>query len=164
MSQAGADGRWLLPLSKDRSLGVKIMRVSRLLRRRFDRRARDIGLSRAQWQTIACVRRSPGATQRRIAELLEIGEVAVGRSIDRLVDAGWLERKADPGDRRVYRIYLTRAIEPVLDELARMSDEEDAVAFQGFDEAERALFADLIDRMARNIEDDIEEAGCADVR
>lgn len=153
-----------MPLSKDRSLGVKIMRVSRLLRRRFDRRARDIGLSRAQWQTIACVRRSPGATQRRIAELLEIGEVAVGRSIDRLVDAGWLERKADPGDRRVYRIYLTRAIEPVLDELARMSDEEDAVAFQGFDEAERALFADLIDRMARNIEDDIEEAGCADVR
>lgn len=153
-----------MPLSKDRSLGVKIMRVSRLLRRRFDRRARDMGLSRAQWQTIACVRRSPGATQRRIAELLEIGEVAVGRSIDRLVDAGWLERKADPGDRRVYRIYLTRAIEPVLDELARMSDEEDAVAFQGFGEAERALFADMLDRMARNIEDDIEEAGCADVR
>jgi len=153
-----------LPLSKDRSLGVKVMRVSRLLRRRFDRRARDMGLSRAQWQTIACVRRSPGATQRRIAELLEIGEVAVGRSIDRLVDAGWLERKADPGDRRVYRIYLTRAIEPVLDELARMSDEEDAVAFQGFDEAERALFADMLDRMARNIEDDIEEAGCADLR
>lgn len=153
-----------MPLSKDRSLGVKVMRVSRLLRRRFDRRARDMGLSRAQWQTIACVRRSPGATQRRIAELLEIGEVAVGRSIDRLVDAGWLERKADPGDRRVYRIYLTRAIEPVLDELARMSDEEDAVAFQGFDEAERALFADMLDRMARNIEDDIEEAGCADLR
>jgi len=42
-----------------------------------------------------CVRRLPSATQRRIAELLEIGEVAVGRSIDRLVDAGWLERMGE---------------------------------------------------------------------
>jgi DNA-binding MarR family transcriptional regulator len=143
-------------------LGVEIMRVSRLLRRRFDRRARDLGLSRAQWQTIACVRRIPGARQRKIAELLEIGEVAVGRSIDRLVEAGWLERRADPNDRRVCRIYLTQAIEPVLDDLAHMSDEEDAVVFQGFSEAERASLGDMLDRMARNIEDDIGETGHAD--
>lgn len=150
-----------MALSGNRVLSFEIMRVSRLLRRRFDARARVLGLSRAQWQTIACVRRSPGATQRRIAELLEIGEVAVGRSIDRLVDAGWLERRADPKDRRVYRIYLTQAFEPVLDQLARMSDEEDAVVFQGFSAAERDLLGKLLDRVARNIEEDIEEAGCA---
>lgn len=152
----------MVSLSRNRVLSFEVMRVSRLIRRRFDRRARALGLSRAQWQTIACVRRSPGATQRRIAELLEIGEVAVGRSIDRLVNSGWLERRVDPRDRRVYRIYLTQAIEPVLDELARMSDEEDAVVFHGFSEAERVQLGKLLGRMARNIEEDIDETGGAD--
>lgn len=146
-----------MPLSQDRVLCVKILRVSRLLRRRFDARARDIGLSRAQWQTIACVRKSPGATQRRIAELLEIGEAAVGRSIDRLVDAGWLDRRPDPHDRRVCRIHLTPAIEPVLGQLAQMSDNEDEVAFDGFSAEERALFGTFLDRIGRNIEIDIDE-------
>lgn len=149
-----------MPLSRDKVLGVKIMRVSRLLRRRFDRRARDLGLSRAQWQTIACVRKMPGATQRRIADMLEIGEAAVGRSIDRLVEAGWLARSADPSDRRVYRIHLTPAIEPILGELARMSDEEDEVAFEGFSAAERAQFGALLDRMTRNIEENLDDEAC----
>jgi len=157
-------GEFALPLSSDRVLGANIMRISRLLRRRFDRRARDLGLSRAQWQTIACVRKRPGATQRRIAEMLEIGEAAVGRSIDRLVEAGWLAREADPGDRRVYRIHLMPAIEPVLDELARMSDEEDDVAFAGFSEAERGQFGAFLDRMARNIEENLDDESCAGSR
>lgn len=153
-----------MPLSSDRVLGVNVMRVSRLLRRRFDRRARDLGLSRAQWQTIACVHKKPGATQRRVAEMLEIGEAAVGRSIDRLVEAGWLAREVDPSDRRVYRIHLTPAIEPVLDQLARMSDEEDEVAFAGFSEAERAQFGAFLDRMARNIEENLGDEPCSPTR
>ncbi len=94
----------------DKALGIKVMKLSRLLRLRFDQRAQGLGLTRAQWQTIACVRRRPGATQREIAALLEVGEVTVGRSIDKLVEAGWVERRPDPADRRAHRIWLTAAL------------------------------------------------------
>ncbi|HMQ17894.1 MAG TPA: MarR family winged helix-turn-helix transcriptional regulator [Sphingopyxis sp.] len=141
----------------DRTLGIKVMKLSRLLRLRFDRRARALGLTRAQWQTIACVRRQPGATQRQVAELLEVGEVTVGRSIDKLVEAGWVERRADPPDRRAHRLWLTAAIEPLIGELTRIGEAEEAAALAGLGAAERAALHAMLDRIAANLDGDAVE-------
>jgi len=142
----------------DRTLGMRIMKLSRLLRLRFDRRAAGAGLTSAQWRTIACVRRFPGATQREIAGLLEVGEVTVGRSIDRLADAGWLERRADPADRRAYRIHLTRAIDPLLGELAAIGAAEDAEALAGFSAAEVAELTAMLGRITANLGGEVDPA------
>ena len=145
----------------DKALGIKVMKLSRMLRLRFDRRVLPLGLTRAQWQTIACVRRRPGATQRQVAELLDVGEVTVGRSIDKLVEAGWVERRADPGDRRAHRIWLTPAIEPLIEELTRIGEEEESAALAGFDAAERVMLHAMLDRITANLESDAAEpAGC----
>lgn len=135
----------------DKTMGMRIMKLSRMFRLRFDRRAAGAGLTSAQWRTIACVRRFPGATQREIAGLLEVGEVTVGRSIDRLADAGWLERRADPADRRAYRIHLTGAIDPMLAELAAIGAAEDAEALAGFSAAEVTQLRDMLDRIGLNM-------------
>ncbi len=135
----------------DKALGMKVMRLSRMLRLRFDRRVVPLGLTRAQWQTIACVRRRPGATQREVAALLEVGEVTVGRSIDKLVEAGWVERRADPADRRAHRIWLTPAIEPLIDELTRIGVEEEEAALAGFDAGERAALYAMLGRITANL-------------
>ncbi|ALH79912.1 hypothetical protein AN936_05900 [Sphingopyxis macrogoltabida] len=145
------------------TLGMRIMKLSRLLRLRFDRRAAGAGLTSAQWRTIACVRRFPGATQREIAGLLEVGEVTVGRSIDRLAEAGWLERRADPADRRAYRIHLTGAIDPLLAELAAIGAAEDADALAGFSATEIAALDVMLERIAANLGGDVDPAvvaGC----
>ncbi|WP_411338822.1 MarR family transcriptional regulator [Sphingopyxis sp. J-6] len=147
----------------DKTLGMRIMKLSRLLRLRFDRRAAGAGLTSAQWRTIACVRRFPGATQREIAGLLEVGEVTVGRSIDRLAEAGWLERRADPADRRAYRIHLTGAIDPLLAELAAIGAAEDADALAGFSAAEIAALDAMLERIAANLGGEVDPAvvaGC----
>ncbi|WP_447760154.1 MarR family winged helix-turn-helix transcriptional regulator [Sphingopyxis panaciterrae] len=142
----------------DKTLGMRIMKLSRLLRLRFDRRAAGAGLTSAQWRTIACVRRFPGATQREIAGLLEVGEVTVGRSIDRLADAGWLERRADPADRRAYRIHLTGAIDPLLGELAAIGAAEDAEALAGFSAAEVAELTAMLGRITANLGGEVDPA------
>ena len=145
----------------DKALGMKVMKLSRMLRLRFDRRVVPLGLTRAQWQTIACVRRRPGATQREVAGLLEVGEVTVGRSIDKLVEAGWVERRPDPADRRAHRIWLTPAIEPLIDELTRIGIEEEEAALAGFDPAERAALHAMLARITANLGGDtVETAVC----
>lgn len=145
----------------DKALGMKVMKLSRMLRLRFDRRVVPLGLTRAQWQTIACIRRRPGATQRQVAELLEVGEVTVGRSIDKLVEAGWVERRADPADRRAHRIWLTATIEPLIDELSRIGEEEEAAALAGFDAAERAALHAMLARITANLGGDtVETLAC----
>jgi DNA-binding MarR family transcriptional regulator len=141
----------------DKALGMKVMKLSRMLRLRFDRRVQPLGLTRAQWQTIACVRRRPGATQREVAGLLEVGEVTVGRSIDKLVEAGWVERRPDPADRRAHRIWLTPAIEPLIGELTRIGEEEEKAALEGFDAAERAALHAMLGRITANLGGDAAE-------
>ena len=88
-------------------IGYTMTDVARLLRTVFERRVRSLGLTRAQWVVIARIHRHPGLSQTEIADLLEIEKATAGRLIDRMEAKGWLERRADPNDRRINRLHLT---------------------------------------------------------
>lgn len=134
-----------------RSLVLRVSIIARLLRIRFDERARSIGVTRAQWRTIATIRFAPGATQREIAEMLEVSEVTAGRHIDRLCEQGWAERRPDATDRRVHRVYLTLAATPLLDTLDALGEAEQVSALAGFDADEIARFELFLARMSDNL-------------
>src|SRR5580658_7883475 len=88
--------------NRRRSIGLKLSVIARQLRLSFDQSAERSGLTRAKWTLIAAVARAPGATQRVIAEALEVREITAGRLIDRLCEEGYLRRDANPNDRRAY--------------------------------------------------------------
>ena len=88
-------------------IGYTMTDVARLLRTVFERRVRSLGLTRAQWVTIARIHRHPGLSQSEVADLLEIEKATAGRLIDRMEAKGWIERRADPLDRRINRLHLT---------------------------------------------------------
>jgi DNA-binding MarR family transcriptional regulator len=88
-------------------IGYGLSDVTRLLRAATDQRMRAIGLTGASWRVITSLSRIDGQTQASLAERLEISRVAVGESVDRLEKSGHVERKADPADRRVWRVHLT---------------------------------------------------------
>lgn len=92
-------------------IGYTMTDVARLLRTVFERRVRSLGLTRAQWVVITRVHRHPGLSQTEIADLLEIEKATAGRLIDRMELKGWLERRADPHDRRINRLHLTEESE-----------------------------------------------------
>lgn len=120
------------------TLGFLLSDVSRLMRKRFDERARRLGSTRAQWKTLFTVSRHEGITQGRLADLLEVEPISLCRMIDRLEESGLVERRRDPGDRRAWNIYLTDAAQPVLVELHDCADEMTEAALLGFDARERA--------------------------
>ena len=91
----------------DSYIGYVLSDVARLIRTVFDRRVRDIGLTRAQWLVLTRIYRKPGASQTELAEMLEIDRASAGRMIDRMEKGGWLERRPDAGDRRINRLFLT---------------------------------------------------------
>ena len=88
-------------------LGLLIHDAARLMRRRFEARASSYGLSSAQWRLLARAAKEPGVAQARLAELLEIEPISVSRLVDRMEEAGWIERRPDPTDRRVRQIFPT---------------------------------------------------------
>ena len=91
----------------DSYIGYVLSDVARLMRTVFDRRVRDLGLTRAQWLMLTRLYRRPGASQTELADMLEVDRASAGRMIDRMERGGWVERRADAGDRRVKRLHLT---------------------------------------------------------
>lgn len=99
------------------SLGFLLADTARLLRKRFDQRAREIGLTRSQWQVLAYLARNEGINQASLADLLEVEPITLSRHIDKMEGAGWVERRPDPHDRRVRLLYLSPNAATVLDQM-----------------------------------------------
>src|SRR3974390_2016977 len=104
----------------EREVAFHINDVARLLKTYADQRARDLGMTRAQWVVLARVESVEGLKQIELADTLDLQPITLTRLIDRLCDSGLIERRSDPDDRRVKRLYLTPAAGRVLDGLARI--------------------------------------------
>lgn len=91
--------------------------LAHLMRTRFDQRARCHDMTRAQWMILVKLDRSPGLTQNELAQIVEVEPITVARLIDRLEARGFVERRHDPNDRRVWRLHLLPAAEPLLEEI-----------------------------------------------
>jgi MarR family transcriptional regulator, transcriptional regulator for hemolysin len=138
-------------MDRSRSVALKLSVVARQLRVSFDQSAETCGLTRAQWTVIAVVARNPGATQRTVAEALEVREITAGRLVDRLCEEGYLRRDANPSDRRAYCVHLTPAAEPLLAKLDDLARLHEARIFSGFESEALEKLDSLLDRIARNL-------------
>jgi DNA-binding MarR family transcriptional regulator len=119
------------------SVGFMISDVSRLMRRRFDERARQIGVTRTQWRTLTTLKRHEGINQGGMADLLEVEPITLSRMIDRLEEANLVERRPDPADRRAWQIFLTPKALPILEQLRGLAEGMVENALFGLDEAQR---------------------------
>jgi len=133
------------------SFGFLVTDVTRLLRTIFDRRAARFGLTRAQWRALKRLHHEQGITQNELAEYLEMEPIAVGRVLDRLQKAGFVERHADPQDRRCWRLHLTKKAHAVVDDMEDISAELLKQAQRGVSAADMKIVMDAFARMKNNL-------------
>ncbi|HJW41590.1 MAG TPA: MarR family transcriptional regulator [Rhizomicrobium sp.] len=102
--------------SFDRDLLIVLYDVARTLRTRFDQKARAThAMTRAQWIILSRLERQPGMSQNEMAAICEVEPITVARLVDRLEARGLVERRGDPSDRRIRRLHLLPAAEPILE-------------------------------------------------
>lgn len=121
--------------SPRRELGFLLSDAARALRTVVDQRAREFGITRAQWSVLARVQRNEGLKQSDLASQIDIAPITLARIIDRLSATGLVERRHDPEDRRANRLYLTPAALPVLENLAATGEGVMREALAGLDDA-----------------------------
>ena len=141
----------------ERDLLILLNDVARLSRTRFDQRARGSGMTRAQWVILARLARQPGLSQNELAQACEVEPITVGRLIDRLEMRGMVERRPDPADRRIRRLHLLPAAQPILDELARYRVEQKEEVLRGVDPAALDLLVDTLLQIKNNLTLEITE-------
>ena len=125
--------------------------VARLLRTAFDRRVRTLGITRAQWLVLTRLHRHPGVSQSELADLMEVERASAGRMIDRLEANGWVERRAQNGDRRVKRVYLTPEAERVHRRIWRVAEATVDDALTDLSSRESAQLRALLARVKKNL-------------
>lgn len=89
------------------NIGYLLNDSSRLLRRAFDERVRELGLTAVQARLLLSLQKFPDNNQAFYAERLEVEPITLTRIVDRMAEAGWIERMPDPADRRARRLHLT---------------------------------------------------------
>jgi DNA-binding MarR family transcriptional regulator len=101
----------------DQDLAFVLHDLARLMRVRFDQHARTWGMTRAQCVILMKLSCRPGLSQSELAALMEVEPITVGRLIDRLETAGFVERRPDPADRRMHRLHLRDAAAPIIEKI-----------------------------------------------
>ena len=104
-----------------------------MLRTYADQRARQFGISRAQWAVLIRIERTEGLKQSELAEILDLQPISLTRLLDRLADNGLIERRPDPNDRRANRLHLKPAARPLLDQLAKLGADMMETVLTGLD-------------------------------
>jgi DNA-binding MarR family transcriptional regulator len=132
-------------------LSFELHTAARLMRRNFDRRAREHELSRARWQVLWVLAREQGLKQAELAERLDMAPISLGRQLDNLEQEGLVERRRDAGDRRCFRIHLTDAAQPALKVLKALADQTRAEALAGLSKDEVEQLQNLLSRIRLNL-------------
>jgi MarR family transcriptional regulator for hemolysin len=125
--------------------------VARTMRTRADQRARARGMTRAQWVILARLERQPGMSQNEMAAIVEVEPITIARLVDRLEARGLVVRKADPKDRRVWRLHLTPAAAPILREISKYRAEIHELITNGMDAATQKALRDGLLHMKANL-------------
>ena len=140
------------------SFGFLLSDTSRLLRRRFDERARAFGATRTQWKALLGISRREGINQGALAELLEVEPITLCRLIDRMEEAGMVERRRDPADRRAWQLFLTDKAKPILTQMSVVADELTAQALDGLSAKDIATVSAAMERIRDNLNQVQQEA------
>src|SRR6476659_1211754 len=128
------------------TLPFEISETAHALRKAFDRRAVGMGVTRAQWKVLFRLERQPGLRQIELADMLDIAPITLSRIVDRLEEAGFVERVADPADRRAWRLHVTAKAEPLIGKLHALADEMIAEAFAGIEPDHIAITREVLTR------------------
>ncbi len=141
------------------SLHALFLQVLRYHFLRYHHLLGRIGLHRGQPLVLALLWEQDGRTQGEIAEKLCLRPATVTVVLRRMEKAGLLERRNDPEDLRVVRVYLTergRALEKDVKRIHRVLEKE---CFARFTPEEKALLREFLTRMRDNLQAVLEEKG-----
>ena len=116
-----------------KTLPFEIGETGHVLRKAFDRLAVGLGVTRAQWKVLFRLTRQPGLRQVELADMLELEPITLCRIVDRLEEAGLVERARDPEDRRAWRLHVTAKAQPLVEKLQAVGAQLIDQAFGGID-------------------------------
>ncbi|MED4072175.1 MarR family winged helix-turn-helix transcriptional regulator [Priestia endophytica] len=117
---------------------------------------KEHNLTKGQYLYLVRICEHPGIIQEKLAEMIKVDRTTAARSIKKLETEGFIEKKDDPHNKKIKKLFPTEKGKEVYPFLRREGDHSEKVALTGFSEQERKEVFQLVQRIRKNIEGDWE--------
>ncbi|WP_276356724.1 MarR family winged helix-turn-helix transcriptional regulator [Cohnella caldifontis] len=117
---------------------------------------KEYDLTKGQYLYLVRICENPGFIQEKLAEMIKVDRTTAARAVKKLVMNGFIDRRDDPKNRKIKKLFPTEKGKTVYPLIIREHDHSDRVALSGFSENEIETLFHLLHRARKNIEKDWE--------
>jgi DNA-binding MarR family transcriptional regulator len=136
-----------VPDKPPRSVGFLISQLGFFSSRGFMEALEPVGIDPRQFLLLRFVAAAPGQSQQALAERLAVPASRMVALVDHLEEAGLVERRPDPEDRRVRGLHLTRKGRGVLERAGKIAIDYETRLCAGINREEREMLIDLLQKL-----------------
>jgi DNA-binding MarR family transcriptional regulator len=128
--------------------------ITRCINSISDIKYKNISLQKGQFIFLIRVYENPGINQRDLSKLLKVDKTTTAKAIQKLIGLGYIERKEDAVDKRMWRLYpLQKALE-AYDYIIQEENRVNQDYYNNFDKEEKNSLYKLLKKLRENIEED----------
>jgi DNA-binding MarR family transcriptional regulator len=132
------------------SIGFIINKAHLILKNNLQKKFKKYDIAPEQWAILNCLYNNEGCSQKELSDKTYKDKASITRILDVLEKRRLVKRESDPGDRRVFLIFITdegRALRDALIPLSKSASEE---AIKGFSQEEFKLLKVLLLKLISN--------------
>lgn len=131
-------------------VGYALSEAAKAHRAQLQLRVGPLSLYLGQELLLVDIHQHPGTTQAELVKRLGFEQPTIAKAITRMERTGFVERAADPGDRRVTRLRLTKHGEAVVPDVIAAWVEADRASTSGLTDAEVRELTRLLNKLRGN--------------
>ena len=117
---------------------------------------KEFNLTKGQYLYLVRICEKPGIIQEQLVEMIKVDRSTATRAIQKLEINGFIEKKQDPNNQKIKKLFPTEKGKTVYPFIKKENDYSNLVALEGFSEKEEETTFDLLQRIRKNVEKDWE--------
>lgn len=117
---------------------------------------KEYDLTKGQYLYLVRICENPGIIQEKLAEMIKVDRTTAARAIGKLEMNGFIDKKDDPHNKKIKRLFPTEKGRQVYPFIKREHEHSERVALEGLSESEAEALFTLLQRVRQNIEKDWE--------
>jgi DNA-binding MarR family transcriptional regulator len=129
-----------------------IYKLAHAMALEMDRRLKSHDVTMSQWALLKQLWCQEGRSQVELQDLMGLDGATITGLVQRMSNQGLIQRRSDPNDKRVQRVYLSERGRELERITTASEDEVNAHALDGFSADERTFFTRLLIRALQNCE------------
>jgi len=132
-----------------REISIAHFHLGMLLDKQLEEKQLKIrkGQNRFLWN----IYRNEGMSQKELGAYLHVEKATTAKAVQKLIEAGYIYKKEDEKDRRLYRLYMTEEGKMVIPELKEIRETINNTALANFSEEQEKEFFEFLQKFNENL-------------